>query len=385
MANGGTQRATRDVGLVFDDRYLSHNTGLFLILDKDPYPFAVPSPHPSSPHQVWRPKHLMDLAGVTEKMERIEPYEADDESLMAYHTEEYIRRVEELAETGGDTGEGAPIGMGGDRIARLSAGGAMAAVDSVMTGRVRRCYALIRPPGHHAVADHGMGFCVFNNAVIAARHAQRNHGIERVLILDWDVHHGNGTQAAFYDDPSVMFISLHQDNLYPTGWGAVDQTGEGAGTGYTVNIPLPTGTGNAGYLEAFRRIVVPVTRAFSPELIIVSAGQDANVMDPLGRMALTTRGYRTMTQMMMDVADEVCDARLVICQEGGYAPEYAPYCSAAIAENLTGPGEGRFPIGEPYGERAETIPCSTEIGRDAADAIERVLTETHKTWNALPD
>lgn len=373
----------RSVGLVFDDRYLAHNTGLYLVNERDLFPFATPVPHHSSPGQVGRAKHLMDLAGVTDLMLRIDPYEAADRALSTYHTAHYIRRVEKIARSGGDTGEGAPIGVGGDRIARLAAGGAMAAVDAVLSALVSSAYALVRPPGHHALADKGMGFCVFNNVVVAARHAQASYGIERVLIVDWDVHHGNGTQAAFYGDPGVLFISLHQDALYPQGSGPADDSGVGAGEGYNVNIPLPGGTGNAGYLEAFRRVVAPIATAFNPELIIVSAGQDANLMDPLGRMSLTTEGYRAMTRIMLDVADQVCEGRLVVCQEGGYAPEYAPYCSASIAETMTGPGKASLPIGEPYGGRTETLPSSVTVGADATAAIDHAAVIAGKLWPTI--
>ncbi|MBX3070300.1 MAG: class II histone deacetylase [Thermomicrobiales bacterium] len=373
----------QEIGLVFDERYLFHNPGLYLVLERDPYPFATPVPHYSSADQVGRAKHLMDLAGVTEKMVRIDPYEATDADLLAFHTPDYLKRVAEIARVGGDTGEGAPIGVGGDRIARLSAGGVMAAVDAVVTGAVNKAYALVRPPGHHALADMGMGFCVYGNVVIAARHAQRQHGLKRVAIVDWDVHHGNGTQSGFYDDPSVLFFSLHQDNLFPTGSGKVTDTGTGAGEGYTVNIPLPTGTGNAGYLEAYRRVIVPALKAFEPELIIVSAGQDPNVMDPLGRMTVTTFGFREMARTLIEVADEVCNGRLIVSQEGGYAPEYAPYCSASVAETLTGPGEAFLPIGEPYGDRSYTLPSNIAPGKDAIDAIDAAARVASATWPVI--
>jgi acetoin utilization deacetylase AcuC-like enzyme len=372
----------RSVGLVFDDRYLTHNTGLDLIWDRVRYPFAEPVPHPSSPGQAGRAKHLMDLYGIADRTTRIEPAAATDEQLTVYHTPEYLARVAEIAATeeGGDTGEGAPIGRGGDRIARLAAGGTIAAVDAVMTGRVDAAYALVRPPGHHAMADKGMGFCVFNNAVVAARHAQRARGAARVLVLDWDVHHGNGTQAAFWADPSVLFISLHQDDLYPVGWGAADQVGIAEGEGFTVNVPLPAGTGNRGYLEAFGRVVTPIARQYRPDLIIVSAGQDANVADPLARMSLTLAAYRAMTEAMLDVAADVGDGRLVVTQEGGYAPQYAPYCSATIAQTLVGLLPDEEPIPDPYGPRAETQPESVRLGLDAADAIERVVGVQRKYW-----
>jgi acetoin utilization deacetylase AcuC-like enzyme len=230
------------------------------------------------------------------------------------------------------------------------------------------------------MADEGMGYCVFNNAVVAARQAQRVQGVARVLILDWDVHHGNGTQAAFWADPSVLFISLHQDDLYPAGWGATDQVGLGDGEGYTVNVPLPAGTGNRGYAEAFARIVTPIALQFDPDLVIVSAGQDASVSDPLARMSLTLAGYRAMTEAMMSVAAECCEGRLVVTQEGGYAPQYAPYCSATIAQTLVGLLPDGAWITDPYGERAETQPASVELGLDAAGAIERVLAMQQRYW-----
>jgi acetoin utilization deacetylase AcuC-like enzyme len=364
-------------GLVFDDRYLWHNTGLSLIQDGEQYPFADPVPHWSSPALVGRAKQLIDLYGIADRLARIQAYEADDDSLLRCHTSEYLARVRALDGTGGDAGEGAPMGWGGERIARLSAGGVMAAVDAVLTGAVRHAYALVRPPGHHAMPDLGMGFCVFGNVAIAAKHAQARHGIRKILILDWDVHHGNGTQTAFIDDSDVLFISLHQDELYPPGWGAADQTGAGDGAGFTVNIPLPGGTGRAGYRAAFERIVQPIARQFAPELVMVSAGQDASILDPLARMSLTTNGYREMTRFMLAIAESSCGGRLVVAQEGGYAAAYAPYCSASIAEVLAG---GPAVISEPYGPRAESEPAANRIGLDAELAIERVIEVQIQFW-----
>jgi acetoin utilization deacetylase AcuC-like enzyme len=370
------------VGLVFDDRYLTHNTGLDLIGDRILYPFAEPVAHPSSPALVGRAKHLMDLFGISERMTRIDPVIASDDQLTVFHTPEHLARVAEIGRTeGGDTGAGAPLGRGGDRVARLAAGGTIAAVDAVMTGVVDTAYALVRPPGHHAMADKGMGFCIFNNAVVAAHQAQRVHDADRVLILDWDVHHGNGTQAAFWSDPGVLFISVHQDELYPVGWGAADQVGIQEGEGFTVNIPLPAGTGNRGYAEAFAKIVVPISRQFSPNLVIVSAGQDASVFDPLARMSMTLAGYRAMTEAMLGVAADCRNGKLVVTQEGGYAPNYAPYCSATIAQALVGvvPDEDWIP--DPYGERAKTQRASTELGLDAAAAIDRVIAVQERYWS----
>jgi acetoin utilization deacetylase AcuC-like enzyme len=373
-------RNDRKVGLVFDDRYLHHDAGQYLIGYREKYPFAEPIPHVSSPAVASRSKHLLDLFGISQVMTRIPAFEVDDEILLAYHTPEHVARVTEIGKTGGDTGNGAPIGRGGDRIARLSVGGVVAATDAVMQGEVRHAYALVRPPGHHAMADHGMGFCTFANVALAARHAQKRYGVERIAILDWDVHHGNGTQDAFYDDPSVLFASIHQEDLFPVGWGHLDHTGEGAGTGFSINVPLPAGTGNRTYQEVIESIIVPAFEAYRPDLIMISAGQDASVMDQLGRMSLTTSAYRSMTQALRDLADVVCDGRLVIAQEGGYSELYVPYCSAAIGEGLCAGIGGAGPVEEPYGARAETMPPSRIIGLDARAAIDAAGEVTRRHW-----
>jgi acetoin utilization deacetylase AcuC-like enzyme len=373
-------RRNRRVGLVFSHRYLAHNAGQFLIGYRDPYPYADPVPHVSSPAIVGRSMQLLDYFNLTGAMLKIEPDHVGDETLRLYHTAEYIRRVRDISAHGGDTGNGAPIGRHGEPIARLSTGGVVAAVDAVMRGTVHHAYALVRPPGHHAMSDRGMGFCIYANVAIAARHARRRHRAERVAIFDWDVHHGNGTQDAFYADPSTLFISAHQDNLFPVGWGALDQAGEEAGEGTTINIPLPAGSGNPTYLAALDRIVIPAIREFQPDLILVSAGQDASVMDPLGRMSLTTAAYRTMTHRLRDLADEVCEGRLVIAQEGGYSEIYAPYCAAAIGEGLCDGLDGITPVEEPYGARAESMPSSRTIGLDAERALDDAVAAHRRFW-----
>jgi acetoin utilization deacetylase AcuC-like enzyme len=367
----------RKVGLGFDDRYLQHNSGEYLIEYRDRHPFAEPVPHLSSPPVLGRAKHLIDLYGLSRLMSRIPTREAIEDELALYHTPAHIQRVREVGRSGGDTGTGAPIGPGGDVIARLAVGGVIEGIDAIFRGDVHHALCLVRPPGHHAMSDRGMGFCTFNNVVIGAKVAQAKHGANRVAILDWDVHHGNGTQDAFYTDPDVLFISIHQQDLFPpVGWGSLDQRGEGPGEGSTINIPLPPGSGNPTYLAAMQEIVLPAIRTFGPDLIMISAGQDASVMDPLGRMSLTTASYRAMTGMMRDIADEVCQSRLLIALEGGYSEIYAPYCTAAIAEGLvTGIG-GFDPVREPYGSRAETMPAARGIGLDARAALDAAL-EAH--------
>jgi acetoin utilization deacetylase AcuC-like enzyme len=374
-------RRDRRVGLVYDERFLLHDPGNYRIMYREPFPFEEPVPHLSNPLVVKRTKRLLDLLGYTAVMQPIPAILATDEMLLTYHTPDYISRVGDVSRTGGDTGLGAPIAAGGDEIARLSAGGVIAAVDAVLDGDVHHAYALTRPPGHHAMSDKGMGFCVYANVALAARHAQQVHGLTRIAILDWDVHHGNGTQDAFYDNPDVLFISIHQEDLFPVGWGMLEHTGEDDGIGTTVNIPLPAGSGNRAYLAVMEELVAPIVRRFDPELILVSAGQDASVQDPLGRMSLTTAAYRSMTRTMRDLASELCKGRLVIAQEGGYSDWYAPYCSAAIAEGLMEGLSGFQPVGEPYGPRAESMPPSRKISCDTRAAIDAAIAEHREFWN----
>ena len=364
-------------GLVYSDRYLQHNPRNSVEL-----PFVEPTLHPSNYRLLMRTKHLLDLTGLAQQLTLIEPYSATTDDVTAYHSPEYVRRVREIcAAGGGETGEGAPAGPESYEIALLAAGGGMAAVDAVLGGAVRRAFANIRPPGHHAMRDKGMGFCIFNNVVIAARHAQRTHGIERVLVLDWDVHDGNGTQDAFYGDSSVLFFSLHQDRLYPTEYGLLDQQGAGEGLGYTVNLPLPAGSGDAAYLAAFEQIVRPIADAFEPQLVLVSAGQDASTADPLGRMCVTTEGYRRMTQAMVDIAETHAGGRLAILQEGGYSESYAPYCTLAIVETLA---EQRTGIAEPLtAERLLARPETTTVGPSAETAIAQIRDVYRTYWPML--
>jgi acetoin utilization deacetylase AcuC-like enzyme len=238
--------------------------------------------------------------------------------------------------------------------AALAAGGAVKAIDQVMTNEALYSFALVRPPGHHATRHRNMGFCVFNNAAVAARHAQTVHGAKRVLIVDWDVHHGNGTQEIFYTDPSVLYFSTHQEGIYPKRTGKVREVGEGAGRGYNVNVPLPPHTGDDGFMQVFKEVLEPVARSFKPDLIIVSAGQDAHLQDFVAQMRVTDAGFAAMTRVMKQLASELCNNKLAFVLEGGYNPKVTARAVETIVRVLQAPaGQDDF-LGERFGTDRST-------------------------------
>ena len=241
--------------------------------------------------------------------------------------------IDDLEATGGRAGWIDADTMAGPdsfEVARLAAGAAIAAVDAVKEGPSRRAFVIARPPGHHATPTRSMGFCLLNSVAIAAAHAL-HHGLRRVAILDWDVHHGNGTQDAFYERSDVLFVSLHRAPFYP-GTGASSETGTGAGEGFTLNIPLRAGTGDTTYLHTMHSLVVPAIDAFAPDLLLVSAGYDAHVDDPLGGMAVTESGFQAFTRVALDLANRLCGGRLVLILEGGYDPPALARCVADAVE-----------------------------------------------------
>ncbi len=323
-------------GFVFQELYLWHNTQNWAQIFP-PGLTVQPGEHAENPETKRRLKNLLDVSGMTERLVPLRPRAATEEELALVHTQAHIAGIKALSEGyGADAGALTPMGRGSYEIAALAVGGVMAAVDAVLAGEVRNAYALTRPPGHHALADLAMGFCLFANIAIAVKRAQREGRVARVAVVDWDVHHGNGTQAAFYDDPSVLTISLHQDCLFPPASGLLREQGEGAGFGANLNIPLPPGCGDGAYLAALERVVVPALKRFRPDLIVIASGLDASGVDPLGRMMVTSEGYRRMTRLLIGAADELCDGRLIAAHEGGYSATYVPYCGLAIIEELSG-------------------------------------------------
>ncbi|MEM6889064.1 MAG: class II histone deacetylase, partial [Pseudomonadota bacterium] len=233
-------------------------------------------------------------------------------------------------------GRRTPFAAGGYEIACLSAGLAIAAVDAVTSGKLQNAYALSRPPGHHCLPDFPNGFCLLANIAIAIEAAQAKGVARRVVVLDWDVHHGNGTEAIYYERDDVLTISLHQEGNYPLDTGAIADRGRGAGLGYNLNLPLPAGTGHVAYLDAMEKIVLPQIDAFAPELIVVACGFDAGATDPLARMLATSETFRQMTRLVKAAAARHCDGKLVLVHEGGYSEVYVPFCGHATVEALSG-------------------------------------------------
>lgn len=369
---------TRATGLVYDARYLDHDPGELLIRYAERHAYDESEPHPSGPVVMRRTAKLLDALGFTDALVPISPVMGTAADIELVHTPEMRARVNAVSSIGGDAGIGAPIAKGGEEIARLSLGGVISAVDAVLSGKVRNAFAHTRPPGHHATATQSLGFCVYSNVAIAARHAQQRHGLGRIAIVDWDVHHGNGTQDIFWEDGDVLFISLHQDNLFPLDWGKVNDCGEGDGLGTTVNIPLPAGSGNAVYLAAMSEIVVPIITRFAPDFIFVSAGQDTSAGDPLGRMMVNVPAFRKQARIMRDLAESVCDGRLVITQEGGYSNSYAPYCNAAVIEGLMFDPPATVP--DPYSPRSEVQTPTHTVTLDQRAALDAVKSVQRAWW-----
>ncbi len=327
-------------GLVFHELYLWHNTWNFAQVFP-PGLTVQPGEHAENPETKRRFKNLIEVSGLVEHLKLLKPRPATEDELARCHGRAHIANIRSISDAGyGDASQLTPLGKGSYEIAALAAGGAIIAAEAVVTGAVKNAYALVRPPGHHASVNTGMGFCLFGNAAVAIRHVQQVHGVRRVAMVDWDVHHGNGTQAIFYEDPSVLTISLHQDNLFPPNSGSRDQRGKGAGVGANLNVPLPPGCGPAAYVEAFETVVTPALERFRPDLIVVPCGFDASGVDPLGRMMMTSLGYRDLTRRIMALAERLCGGRLLMTHEGGYSATHVPYCGLAVLEELSGIATG---------------------------------------------
>lgn len=333
-------------GLVYDPIYLEHDTG----------------EHVENPRRLTNTLTHLEETGIRRRLICLPPRAPSLEELMMVHTPEYISHVRSRAEKGGGRLDADTIlSPRSYQAALYAAGGIVVAVEAVMAGKVDSAFALVRPPGHHALQDQGMGFCIFNNVAIAAAFALDRLGLNRVLIADFDVHHGNGTQDAFYDDPRVLYFSTHQYPFYPgTGW--MDETGTGGGEGTTVNVPMAAGWGDEEYSRAFREVLVPVARRFQPQLVLVSAGFDAHWADHLAMMKASISGFADTAMILKELAIELCQGRLVFTLEGGYNLRVVAASVKAVFDVLF----GRRDIDDPLG------PATTRKPQGFDEHIEKI-------------
>lgn len=306
-------------GIVIDARYRDHDTGVG---------------HPERPERIEVLLSLLEERA--DEFVLLPAREASGDEIALVHDGAYVEDVAATAHRqwfafDPDT----PTGPRSYDTARLAAGGLLAGLDAIIAGHVDNAFAFVRPPGHHAERRRAMGFCLFNNVAVGAEYLRRRYGIDRVLIVDWDLHHGNGTQHMFEADPGVLYVSAHQYPFYP-GTGALAESGQGDGEGYTVNLPFPAGCGDAEYIDAFRRIVEPIAHAFAPQFVLISAGFDAHARDPLGEMRLSEAGFRAMTRSLLAVAQEHAAGRCAAILEGGYDLQAICSSSLAVLDELRG-------------------------------------------------
>jgi acetoin utilization deacetylase AcuC-like enzyme len=316
-------------GFVYDPIFLEHETGT----------------HPENGNRMLATMALLEECGLLAKLTRIPPRDASPAELALVHDPAYVAAVDRAARDGGGwVDPDTLITPRSYDVAARVVGGTLAALDAVMAGDVTSAFCLVRPPGHHATPDQAMGFCLFNHVAVAAEYARTAHGVERVAIVDFDVHHGNGTQDAFYDDPNVLYVSTHEYPFYP-GTGALRELGAGAGIGYNINIPMPHGCGDEPYRRAYDEVVLPALRRFEPGLLLVSAGYDAHFADDIAGEQLSVDGYGAIAAMLKDAAEELCGGRLLLALEGGYHLVALPWSIRRTIEILRGDPPTRDPIG----------------------------------------
>ncbi len=326
-------RGNMKVGLIYDPIYLKHDTGA----------------HVENSSRLVETVALLKKSQIMGKLLAIPPRAAFVEEVELVHSQEHISRVRRCSTRGGSWLDGDTYASPASyEVALYAVGGVLQGVDAVMTGKADHAFALVRPPGHHATSHEAMGFCLFNNIAVAARYARKEYKLERILIADFDVHHGNGTQEIFYSDPGVLYFSTHQYPWYP-GSGDIREDGYGEGKGFTVNVPLPAYCGDNELLRAYQEILVPVSQRFKPQLILVSAGYDSHWADQLSLMQLTVEGFAGIVKTIKVLADELCQGKLLLSLEGGYHLEALSHSIKATLEILLGTSPGPDPLGKPRG------------------------------------
>ncbi|MBL4874769.1 MAG: class II histone deacetylase [Rhodobacteraceae bacterium] len=329
----------RNTGFFWDEKCFWHSGGNYALtapVGGLVQPLASGGP-PENPETKRRLKNLLDVTGLAHELDCRSAEPATDEDLNRIHPDSYLENFKNLSDGGGgEMGLRTPFGAGGYEIAALSTGLVKGALLSVLKGQHHNAYALSRPPGHHCLPDWSNGFCLLANIAIAIEAAKAEGLAPRVAVVDWDVHHGNGTEAIFYDRDDVLTISLHQERNYPADTGDAVDRGKGAGLGHNINIPLPPGAGHAAYIYAMDRIVVPALNAHQPDVILVACGFDASGVDPLSRMLCSAQTYRLMTRQLMQTADQLCDGKLVMAHEGGYSEVHVPFCGHAVLQEMSG-------------------------------------------------
>lgn len=328
---------------------------------------------PENPETKRRLKNLMDVTGLTTDLVAQTASAATDSDLARIHPGDYLTEFKSISNVGGgELGLRTPFAQGGYEIAALSAGLAKQAVASVLDGSLTNAYSLSRPPGHHCLPDFPNGFCLLANIAIALEAARATNPTLRVAVLDWDVHHGNGTEAIYYDRADTLTISLHQDGNYPLDTGALTHRGRGAGEGLNINLPMHAGSGHTAYMHAMERLVIPQISAFNPDLIVVACGFDAAVPDPLSTMLATADTFRQMTLEIKALAEKICDGKLVLVHEGGYSEVYVPFCGHATIEALSGSAKtAPDPMAKAFNRRQPSPPFDaflrSEIDRMCAE------------------
>jgi len=339
----------KKIGILADNIFMEHRTGA----------------HVESPDRLRVIYDMLEEERYYESATRIEPRAATDEEIFLNHDEAYLRMLERTGP--GHLDSDTVLSGRSLEVARLAVGGCLNMADGIMSGAIEKGFAFVRPPGHHAEREKGMGFCLFNNIAVAARHLIKDHGLLRIAIIDWDLHHGNGTERSFYSEKELLYISIHQSPCYP-GTGGLMDVGIGEGEGFNVNLPLAAGAGDAEYLKAFDDIFLPIVERYSPEIMLVSAGFDPHRLDPLGGMEVSAAGFGAMGRRLSRLADRLCGGKTGFFLEGGYSLEGLKESARDLLDAVAG-------------RRGHDVPPGGDTSID--DVLERAKAVQGRYWGKL--